>query len=61
MNPEIVVTISPKGEVSLEVQNAKGTSCTSLTAAFEAALGMAGHKQLKPEFYEQDQRIRAQN
>lgn len=61
MSAEIIVTISPKGEVALEVEGGKGTTCTSLTAAFEAALGTSGNKQLKPEFYQQDQRIRAQN
>lgn len=61
MAAEIVVTISPKGEVSLEVDGAKGQSCTALTAELEAVLGNPTNKEYKREFYEQDQHIRASN
>ena len=55
------MNISPKGEVTLEVDGAKGQSCTALTAGLEAALGNPTNKEYKREFYEQDQHIRATN
>jgi hypothetical protein len=58
MSVEIVVNIDPKGEVVVEVEGAKGGSCTNLTSALEAALGASGGKEFKREFYEQDQQIR---
>lgn len=61
MAAEIIVNISPKGEVTLEVDGAKGQSCTALTAGLEAALGNPTNKEYKREFYEQDQHIRATN
>jgi hypothetical protein len=61
MSAEIIVNISPKGEVTLEVEGAKGSSCTNVTSALEAALGSSTNKEFKREFYEQDQHIRASN
>lgn len=61
MAAEIVVNIDKAGSVSVEVDGAKGGSCTNLTSALEAALGSTANKEFKREFYEQDQHIRASN
>lgn len=61
MAAEIVVNIKADGTTSVEVEGASGGSCTNLTASLEAALGAAQNKEYKAEFYQQDQRIRAQN
>jgi hypothetical protein len=61
MAAEIIVTIKPDGSTSVEVEGATGGNCTNLTASLEAALGAANNKEYKAEFYQQDQRIRAQN
>lgn len=36
---EVEVTISPDGEVSIEVRGMKGMDCRTATAALETALG----------------------
>jgi hypothetical protein len=62
MSAEVIrVTISPTCEVSVEVVGGQGGSCTNLTAALESALGVQDNKVFKPEFFNQDQRIRTTN
>jgi len=61
MATEIIVNISPTGEVTLEVDGHKGSSCTSVTLALEAAIGQAGARELKSDFYSHDQHIRNSN
>ena len=50
--PEIIVTISPKGEIQIEGQNFKGISCEQATRKIEEALGKVVNKKHKPEYYE---------
>lgn len=53
MTPEIVVTISPDAQVSVEAQNVKGSGCQALTRAIEAALGQTSGDVKKSEFFQQ--------
>ena len=58
MNQKIVVRISPKGQVKMEVVGCEGESCKSLTEAMERALGKVTEDELMPEFYKaQDQNV----
>jgi hypothetical protein len=42
-----------KGQVSVDVDGVKGTSCKDITEAFTEALGMTTSVQDKPEVYDQ--------
>lgn len=51
---DIIIEISPSGEVSFTVQGVKGASCLSETKFLEQALGNAVLEQEKTsEYYEQ--------
>lgn len=52
---EHVVSISPKGEVTITVNGVKGPSCKDATAALEKKLGRVAEDTLTGEFYEQEQ------
>jgi len=52
---QIVVTVSPDGEVQVEAQGVRGAGCQQLTAALEKALGERTADQKKPEYYQQAQ------
>jgi hypothetical protein len=47
----IIVTFQPSGEVQIEATGFKGEACTKATAEIEKALGIAGKRQRKGEFY----------
>lgn len=49
---EILAKISPRGEVTLEVNGISGTGCKDVTAALEAALGRTVETADTPEMYE---------
>ena len=54
MNKTIEVIISSTGEVSVNAVGFKGTDCEHATRFLEEALGVAGQKEAKPEFYQQN-------
>ncbi|HZS42578.1 MAG TPA: DUF2997 domain-containing protein [Polyangia bacterium] len=51
---ELEITISPDGEVSVQVKCIKGQSCVDETKFLEDALGgKVESRELTPEYYEQ--------
>jgi hypothetical protein len=61
MAANIVVTISPTGDTSVEVEGGSGKSCTNISSLLEQALGSSKGTEYKQEFYQQDQRISQSN
>jgi hypothetical protein len=49
---EIVVDISPDGEIRIEGRGFSGPECYKATAALEAALGKITKDQKSPEYYQ---------
>jgi hypothetical protein len=60
-NEKIIIEISPKGAVKIDVEGGSGKSCTNVTAFLETALGTSKNTEYKQDFYKQDQHIRASN
>ena len=52
---EMEITISPTGEVKIQVKGVHGASCVDLTKGLEAELGTVEDRQLTAEYYEQQQ------
>lgn len=53
MGPEIRITISPTGEVKVDVNGVIGTSCQDITRALQEALGVEIESQVKPQMYQE--------
>ena len=51
MPKQIEILIQPNGEIQIEAVGFKGGACEKATAAIEQALGVAGKRQKKPEYY----------
>ena len=49
---QIRVRISPTGQVTIDVLNAQGMQCSTLTKVLEQALGETVRDDLKPEYFE---------
>jgi acylphosphatase len=49
---QVIVNISPDGEVKVEAAGVAGSGCQQLTKAIEDALGRATADVKKPEFYQ---------
>ena len=49
---QITVKISRTGQVTIEVLNAQGMQCSTLTKLLEQALGETKQDDLKPEYFE---------
>lgn len=49
---QIKVKISRTGQVTIDVLNAQGVQCSTLTKALEQALGETVKDDLKPEYFE---------
>ncbi|MNS68424.1 hypothetical protein D3C72_1017060 [compost metagenome] len=52
---EMEITISPTGEVNIQVKGVHGASCLDLTKGLEQGLGTVEDRQLTAEYYEQRQ------
>lgn len=52
---EMEVTISPTGEVKIEVKGVAGPGCMDLTRELENQLGTVEDRQLKGEYYQQNE------
>ena len=52
---EIIIEISPTGDVKVEGKNIEGPDCKKLTAEIEQALGSVQSVKHKPEFHRQRQ------
>ena len=50
---EMEITISPLGEVQIQVKGVHGASCLDLTKGLEAGLGTVEERKLTGEYYEQ--------
>ena len=48
---QVIVTVSPEGEVKIDAVGFKGNTCEKATAALEQALGLPGKKQKKPDYF----------
>lgn len=48
--PEVIITIGPEGQTTVEAKGYKGASCKEATAAIERALGTVTDDVLTPEF-----------
>lgn len=57
---QIVVEVSETGEITIETVGYKGAACEAATKAIEAALGVAGARKRKPEWYQTEQSVNAQ-
>lgn len=51
MSRIIEVTVSPKGETTIQTKGFTGGQCRDVTRSLEAALGVKTHEQLTSEFY----------
>ncbi len=51
---ELDIEISSDGNVSINVQGAKGSSCLDLTKDPEESLGLVIEREKKSSFYEED-------
>ncbi len=51
---ELEISISNDGEVSINVQGAKGSSCLDLTKEIEESIGVVIEREKKASFYEKD-------
>jgi hypothetical protein len=49
------ITISPTGEVKIQVKGMHGNGCVDLTKDLEAQLGTVEDRQFTAEYYEQQQ------
>jgi hypothetical protein len=51
-NRSIEVTVSPRGDITIDAVGFKGADCEKATRFLEEALGIAGQKQKKPEYHQ---------
>lgn len=48
---DLLITITPSGEIAIEATGFKGKSCETATRAIEAALGTVKQRKKKPEYH----------
>ena len=60
MAQQVIVTIDPKGKVTVEADGVKGASCQALTEPMERAMGKPADKQWKPERWVSEEHAQAQ-
>lgn len=59
---EIIVQITPGGEVEIEVSGVVGSGCAALTKALEESLGVTTSDEKKAEFHRREvQHARSEN
>lgn len=49
----VIIEVLPDGSVNVEAKEFKGVECEKATKALEEALGAAGPRKKKPEWYQQ--------
>lgn len=52
---ELEISISETGEVSINVQGAKGSKCLDITKELEDVIGNVTFREKKSSFYEQEE------
>jgi hypothetical protein len=55
MKKQIVIEVSPTGEIKIEAVGFNGKGCEAATKAIEDALGTVGTRKRKPEFNRDNQ------
>jgi hypothetical protein len=60
MNPTILVSISPTGEVEVTVNGVCGSACADLTKAIEEALGSVKADRKTAEYFQRQEVHRVQ-
>lgn len=58
--PQVIVTATPDGKVTVETSGVQGPQCESLSAAIEAAIGAPGDSKRKAEYFQQPQVLQPQ-
>lgn len=51
---QVIIEVSPEGEIKIEASGFKGTSCEKATASIEKALGAKTKSIKKPEYYQEN-------
>ena len=54
---QVKINISRTGQVTIDVLNAQGDQCSTLTKVLEQALGETARDEMKPEYFETSQTI----
>ncbi len=54
---QVTVRISRIGQVTIDVLNAQGMHCSTLTKVLEQALGETARDEMKPEYFETQQTL----
>src|SRR5262249_3213824 len=57
---QIIVEITPEGEVQIDAIGFKGTACEKATAEIEKALGLPATRKKKPEYHAQSNTVNTQ-
>lgn len=52
MTQQVIVDVSPEGDVKVEAKGVVGSGCQKLTEAIERAIGTTTKDQKKPEFHQ---------
>lgn len=55
---ELFITISPAGEVKVEIQGMKGPTCLDVVKLFEQRIGVVKQRELTSEYYEPEPPVR---
>lgn len=53
MNKQVIIQVSPDGEVKIDAVGFKGNACEKATAALIKAMGQVTKSAKKPEFFAQ--------
>lgn len=53
MEKQVIIQVSPDGEVKIEAVGFRGTACEQATRALETAMGKVGKRSRKPEYHQQ--------
>lgn len=53
MSRKIHIRITPAGDITVEAEGFKGNGCEAATKAIEEALGKAGTRTRKPDYWRQ--------
>ena len=59
--PAINVLVSPAGEITVEAGGYSGSTCVEATRFLEEALGLAGNRTRKAEFYRRERTTKNPN
>jgi hypothetical protein len=52
--PKVSLSITPSGDVKIQIEGMKGKKCVDLSQAFEDALGKIVNKRFTSEYYQEE-------